>query len=246
MDNEKNTLFLDSKNRTSGTIENFSIVLNQPINKIVQVEIISAEIPFTFYIVNATNNTLCWSDNLLNTYSANLSIGNWTVTDFVTMMQSNMNAVMPGFTITYNKQTFKLTIANPTAFTLDMSNISGTTTCANLIGMTGSTAFSTNLTLPNMINLGGPKYLLIKSLALTDPKVTKPFHNVANSSILYKVPIRGMPGDIITEKNMYVNLLTYGIRQTFQTLDFQLTDDQDQIVDLNGLDWSITLSLVTG
>jgi hypothetical protein len=237
---ERVVLYIDSKHRTSGTSENFTLQLSTNIAKIQQVEVISAEVPYTFYVINSTNCAISWSSGA-TVYTANVPVGNYTITTFLPALQTAMNAVMAGFTVTYSTVTFKITFANATAF-----SILGTSTISDIIGLSGTTASAASVTLPRVFNIGGPKYLLIRSTKLTQPKITRPFLNSTQNNILYKIDINGSPGDILVEKNLYTNMLKYGVRQTIRTIDFQLTDDNGNLIDLNGLDWSLTLNLVIG
>lgn len=59
-------LFLSSEHRTSGTSANYSVALHKPLsltnaNNWFSVRVGSAEIPFTFPLINSTNNTLAFT-----------------------------------------------------------------------------------------------------------------------------------------------------------------------------------------
>lgn len=238
-------LYIDSKNRTSGTNENFTVTLNSSVGKVKQVELISTEIPFTFYIVNSSNNDIVWN-NGATYYRATVTPGSYTANAFTTVLQTAMNSQMAGFTITYQREFYNLKFVNSAAFQLQLTNVQGTSTMSTLIGLSADTALATTVTPQNVINLSGTKYLMIKSQALTKPKIVRPFLNTVQESVLYKISIAGNPGDILVEKNLYTNPLKYGVRQIIKTIDFQLVDDQDQQVDLNGSSWSMTVNLLTG
>jgi hypothetical protein len=238
---ERVVLYIDSKYRATGVAENFTITLNNPITKVQQCEIVTAEVPYTFYTVNATNNTMKFTVGA-TTYTAIVAPGNYGITSFVTALQAAMNAQFAGFTITYTKETYKLTFTNASAFSLDFT----ANTMVRLIGLTATTPPTTTVQPQGIINISGPKSLLIKSIRLTRPKITRPFLNTAQDDVLYKVPIADGPGTILVEKNGYTNLLRYGVRQTIDQLDFQLVDENNVQVDLNGQDWSCTINVIRG
>jgi hypothetical protein len=240
---ERIVLYLDSKHRTTGTTTDFSVTLASSINKVLEAEIIGAEIPYTFYGITANNNRLVWTGNGAE-YTCTVAPGNYTVNQFVAALQTAMNAQQAGWAITYSSRTYKLTFDHAQTFTIDMTNGAGTTTMKGVIGLAAQTAAGTTATLTNAVNVSGPRYLLIKSRALTRPKITRPFLNSAQDDVLYKVSIQGGPGSILVEKNAYPNLLRYGVRQIIRTIDFQLTDDQGNLVDLNGHDWSTSVNLI--
>lgn len=243
---ERVVLYINSSQRTSGTRENFVIDLGSTIQKVQQAEVISLEIPYTFYGLTTNNNTIVWTDNATNTYSATVPPGNYGATSFATALQTAMNTAMAGFTVTYNREFLKFNFQNTTAFRLDLTNTAGTTTMASKIGLTSATALATNVTPAGVIDLAGTRYIFVKSIRLTRPKITRPFNGNVQDDILYKMTVDGSPGDILKEKNAYSNLLKYGVRQSIRTLDLQLVDSEGTQLDLGGLDWSITVNLIVG
>lgn len=245
---ENVVVYVNSKNRSTGVAENFTINLVNPLRHIRYVEVVSAEIPYTYYNTTTLNNTIVWQDAGATTYAASVAPGNYTTSQFITALQTAMNAQMAGFTITYLSQTYKLQFQNATAFQLNLTNGSGTSTMAQSIGLLANTPLvgtTTNTTLTGVVNLSGPSFLAIRSTALVRPKITRPFFNSNQDYILYKVSVAGSPGDILVEKNLYTNMLKYGIRQNIQSMDFILEDPDGNQIDLNGSDWSITLNFQT-
>ena len=238
---ESITLYIDSKSRTSGTNENFTVTLNRTLTKIKQVELVETEIPFSFYAINANNNNIRFVSGV-TTYNAIVTPGNYTTDDFITELQSKMNAQLAGFTITYNTITYKLTFANATSFSLSLTG----STIANIIGLSADSTNGNSFTCQNTINLSGPNYLLIRSSVLTKPKIVRPFLNSTQDDILYKLQVNVAPGNLIPEKNMYTNLIKYGVRQSITTIDFSLLDPQTNVINLNGQPWSMTIRLITG
>jgi hypothetical protein len=246
---ERVVLYIDSRQRVSGTSENFVINLASNISKVQQAEVFSAEIPYTFYGITNNTNCIVWSDSNNNTYNASVDPGNYGITSFILALQSAMNTKMSGFVITYIREFHKIKIQNSTPFRIDLVNAAGTTTLGPKIGLkstTPTTNTATSIVMPDVINLSGPKYLLIKSQRLTRPKITRPFLNSVQDDVLYKMVVTGSSGDILIEKNTYSNLLKYGVRQTINQIDFQLTDENGALINLNGLDWSLSVNLVIG
>jgi hypothetical protein len=237
---ERIVLYIDSSHRSSGTSVNFTLNLGSSISKVLEVEVIGAEIPFTFYGITPSNNTIAWHNG--SDYIATVAPGNYTVAKFVTALR--MTVVQAGWNVTYSAQTYKLTFTHSNPFTIDLANGAGSTTMTRVIGIGAQSALATSAVMANAVNVSGPRYLLIKSRALTRPKITRPFLNQIQDDVLYKVTIQGGPGDILVEKNTYPNLLRYGVRQTIKNIDFQLTDDQGNLIDLNGQDWSLSVNLL--
>lgn len=238
---ERVPLYINSAQRSTGTNENFTITLANPVARVIKCEVVSAEVTYSFYTINSTNNQLVFSVGG-TPYTATVTPGNYNITDFMTALTAAMNAQFAGFTMVYNRNIYKLTISNASAFQLVFAG----STLATSIGLSANTAIATAVTPQNIINISGPKSLLIRSNRLTRPKIIRPFLNQNQQNILYKIPITGGPGDILVEKNVYSSPITYGIRQTVSDIDLQLVDENDQTIDLNGQTWSCTIVLIQG
>lgn len=238
-------LYLDSGHRTSGTTSNYTIRLDSPIDRVTSIEIISAEIPYTFYTVSNVNNTLLLSDGT-HMYTYNMPQGNYSVQNFTDTLSAGLdnafaaNGIPAGFSATFSQMSYEFTITHKTQqFQLFYNG----STLASVIGLMADSTLGTSFTMQRVANLSGPNYLLIWSNALARPKRDRPFLNQSYANILYKVPVSVNPGDIIIEKNLYSNPLKYGNEQTIQTIDLQLTDPSGNQVDLNGLEWSVSVLL---
>jgi hypothetical protein len=234
-------VYIDSKQRnTGGTPENFTLTLGKPLKKVMRIEPIEMEIPFTYYTTNANNNVLKF-DVGGTVYTATVSPASYVPNTFMTALQDAMNAAYfpAGFTITYSGDTFKFTINNATAFKILYAG----STIARSIGIFADTAVGTSIT-TGMINIGGTKNIFIKSVRLLKPKVNRPLFLNQPDNILYKLPVDGLPGDILIDKNNHRNTIDYAILQTLETIDFQLVDEDGIQLDLNGQEWAISLNVI--
>ena len=84
-----------------------------------------ANIPYSFYNINLTNNILYYTLNSVN-YTIAITPGNYNITQLITFLKSNMS----GFTITYNSMTNKITFSHST---YNFSFLS-TSTCNEILG----------------------------------------------------------------------------------------------------------------
>ena len=86
-------LYINSKQRTSGTDDNFNITLPiQPGNKFNHVSVLNLSIPKSFYAVQEAQNTFIIREvynNPPNTidYLITVPVGNYTITSFITVMK---------------------------------------------------------------------------------------------------------------------------------------------------------------
>jgi len=76
----------------------------------------------TIYNIAKYNNTIAFSvtsGTVTTPYSLTLAPGNYVVSEFTVALQTLMNSVLPGFTVTYNNITGLITITNSNSFLLD-------------------------------------------------------------------------------------------------------------------------------
>jgi len=238
---ERITLLIDSEDRTAGTNEDFTLTLDPVITRVKQVEIVTIEIPFSFYVITSTNYTLNFEDNVATPLTINITPGNYSGTSFATELQTQMNTQMAGFTVSYDDSIYKLRFQNATNFKLILAS----STLAPVMGLLADTALATDTTLTGIANLSGPNYILIKSEALTRPKKIKPYFGANQTNVFYKMPIQTGPGTSLLERNMFSTGIRFPVRQTLRTLDFKLEDPDGVALDLNGVRWSMTLVVDT-
>lgn len=228
-------IHFDSENRSSGTVSNYSITLNDRIDSVISVDITSIEIPFSYYCINSTNNTINFEDNVPNSYTASVTAGNYSATEYATALETAMNAVFAGFTITYNDNTNKFTWANASQFKILSSSSMG-----DNIGITTDSSLATSVTSDSSINLTGGNYLFIRSKALSVGR-PRTFVNEKEKNVLYKTQVNVNPWDVITILPKSDGELHYSKGVDLSTIDFQLVDKDFNEIDLNGKNWSISL-----
>lgn len=160
-------LVLDSRNSVI-TDPRFSkldwptFFMDYPIQNIAMFKILEAEIPFSYYVVNSSNNTF-----LLNGGTVTLPVGNYTATTLATALQSALGG---GYTVTYSSQTQKFTITGSAPFNLIFGSAddNGLTNPRLVLGMNpGVNSSSGNvLVAPNVGEVTGPNYLYVNSTSL--------------------------------------------------------------------------------
>jgi hypothetical protein len=240
---DRQWVYIDSKDRDIGSVsnENFVITLNNVAERVRRVRITDIQIPYSFYPINVNNNVLDFNDTGLTLQSVTVTPGIYTADELATELQAQMNASMPGFTITYDSKTLKFTWANAATFEILISG-----SISKFIGIIADSGIVTTFVGQGAIDIGGPNYLFIKSDTLVRPKVYKPYNNAAQSNIIYKVPIATGPGTVISDKNIETSFaLKYGSNQQILSIDLSLEDPDGNIPDLNNINWSCTLIFET-
>lgn len=233
----KTSLYLDSRDKTGGDVNDYYVTLPRPI-RATGYQVKTLEIPFSYYTVNSTNNVLTWEDNVPNTYSATLTAGNYTGSQLATEVQTKMNAQMAGFTVSYDSKTYKLSWSNASQFKLLAG---GNTTADEVVGLSADGTLATSDVSDNAINLSGTHYLMIRSDELSKGRPQN-INSTKMTSYIHRVSIEESVGDIITEQR-HPNEFRFQSPIVLKRIDVALYDDNDVLVDLNGLHWSMQLDI---
>ena len=167
--------------------------------------------------------------------SINISYGNHNINTLLSELKSQLS---PSFTITFNSITNKITITNSTYDFVILLNSS----CLDLIGFSSlSDIYSSNKTLTSNtnVNLQSVQCICIRSNMQTN-SITSGNQN--NVSTLASIAISNQPFTtiaFINQSNHKINLYNNNLN----TISIKLLDQNGNIVDLNGLHWSMTLQL---
>ena len=192
-----------------------------------------ANIPYSFYNINSTNNVLNYTLNSVN-YTITITSGNYNITQLI----SSLKLLLAGFTISYNSITNKITFSHAT---YNFSFLASST-CHEILGFVKNTTYvSSNLSLisKNCVSLIPIKCINIVSNLLTY-NINK--SNPNNQSILCCIPVITQPNSIIEYKNNNNFRSNLFINQ-ISDIKIKLTDQNNNALDLNGLDFFITIQL---
>lgn len=246
MNRHKETIqiFLNSKTATkylggytSNCIFNLPrIVL--PENSKFYLSIQSATIPYSFYNVDYFNNILIYNVNGGPDIHIEIPQGNYNTTS----LKNYLSSVMTGFTITYtsSNNTFTFTHASHD-FQLKSSS-----TCMEILGFDENETYNSNsriLHSVNSINLFTIRNIYITSNNLSLNNINNSTPNVC--TILAAIPLTSGQLSVINYSNLN-NVRTNITRNditNFTILHVSLTDQDNDILDLNGCHWSMVLQI---
>jgi hypothetical protein len=237
------------------------LVRRQPDIAFVEVGVINAEIPVSFYNVNETNYTMrfTWRDFSTALYSAfvdiTLAFGNYTATTLIAEIKSKMLSAISGFTtdfliLSISKSTGKLVWdLNPTGGGQNVDGIriyNSGSTCFQILGGDPTATYfeffnttsGTAITYP--LNLLGINKINIQSNQISTFNYDS--GRTGFSNILASIEVDAPPYGVILYKN---SSLTYNILSApdldYFTID--LRDVNDNSINFNNQDWSITLGI---
>lgn len=242
MSKESIQIFLNSKTADKylgGFTSNCLFYLPQfilPRVKNMFVSVQSATIPYSFYNVDYFNDKLVYNVNGGSNITINIPQGNYNTTT----LRNYLLSVMTGFTITYSSLNNQFTFTHST---YDFS-FKSSSTCMEILGFDEHTNYNSTsrvLTSENSINLFTIRNIYIQSNNLILNNINNSTPN--NCTILSSIPLTSGQLSVINYNNMNnVRSRVDNIRN-FTQLHVSLTDQDGDILDLNGCHFSLTLQI---
>ena len=203
------------------------------------ITVMNAQIPCSFYVINALNNKLVIAGPTITTKTIYVSYGNYNANTLITELLNQFSSAGLTMSISINKVNGILTFSSNGFITYYFTSAS---TILEVLGTTSSiTASSTNYICPYPLNLLGVKKLSIKSTRLSIHSVSS--IDYASSNILVSIPADVSPFSMISyiaQSDAHKNLLNV---RSINEIDINIYDENNNYIDFNNLDWTITLIL---
>jgi len=195
------------------------------------IKITHAEIPYSFYIINEYNNILS-----LSTGQINLTLGNYNANTFLRLLQTLLPV---GYIITFDTSTGKFTLEYNTTFTI-LNN----STCYKLMGFEKNinyTSSGNKIIMPYPASFLGTKNIYIKC-----PNIILDNYNTQTKDYitLLSIPANVPPYGIILYENTS-NMKNVIKNNHLDRLEIFIYDDDNNLIDFNNIDWSITIEIET-
>ena len=204
--------------------------------KQVSFQLIDAQIPVSFYNINYTNNVLNYQISSLN-YTITIDVGNYNFNSLAINMKAQFLLNGHTFLITINKQNGIITFATTTTnFVFVVSSMFST------LGfpLQNQTSTSFSLTAIYPLNLLGITKIKISSLLFNTYNVDSASNGLSN--LISTVPIDQPAFGLISYENK--STAKYKLRtDAVDEIDLQLTDQNDNLVNFNNIDWTMTILL---
>jgi hypothetical protein len=214
-------------------------LISPPPGTVILVGLISAEIPYSFYTVTTNNNTMTVKTkvgDLTSTHNVTIDPGNYDVdalTDALNLQVSNAK-----FSFNENSNKYKLEKDGPT----DYVSISASS-MHKIMGFSEeqlqSVPTAESIVATNCVNLAGTSsvYVNFPNLGIQNLDSRGDLNGV-----VAKLNVNCNPGEFIfyqqTETQYY--MISNRAIQNFQ---LSLTDDDNNLLEMNGADFSVTLSV---
>ena len=196
------------------------------------------EIPYSFYIFRSTNNHLRIQINAGATVNFTLTVGNYNINQLVDAFNDNGGTLYANnITATYDANTNKLSFSHNS--TTIKVVIAYTTMLKEIGWKTTQDTYASPITGDNMVNLSGLANIYLRSKNLG---VENYDSNNAVAGTLCKVPVNVLPLEFIFYRpveNLYIRLSDRQIT----TIDVAIEDEAGNLINLNGGEFSFTMSL---
>ena len=200
-------------------------------------KLLHAEIPYSFYIINETNNVINLVIDSINHFLT-IPVGNYNAFTLLTILNTIDNKI----TFSLNNSNGKYSINSN--FTFSVLNSS---TLTKIIGGELNTTYNATpinnayvLNFPFAVNLLGTRNIYIKCNLILENLQTKTNDNQTLKSIPVNVP----PFGLILYNNIE-NIESLVKNSQIDNLNIEIYDDDNNLINMNNQDWSITLELKT-
>lgn len=225
------------RQKQSDSVGDFNIRTPSDIREIRKLTILDAIVPFTFYVFDGSNNNFTIDQGGPQILS--VGVGNYTANELALAMETAINLVYSGFSVTYSSTTGKFQISDATIFTLSFP---ADNNLAKYIGFDSSLTYSgsTSYTGGNRVLPNGDNYLFIRSHQLTSGATNRPYTENKPSDALIKLPLFPNPDGVLFYLPFMEITLDYRGGKSINDVDFKLTDKYGKTLDLNGHNWSLT------
>lgn len=237
-------VFISSANRTSGTVEDFTITHNLPQNiKWRRVKLLSARIPNTFNnIVTGVNDTFTLTGTTSGANLITIPPNNYSGNTLASAVESLINtAVAPqSYTVNYSATLGQFTFAGSETFNLTFA-------ADNIFGFPGGTTAtasthtsSLNGDVNNKLTFGGFVAVCTDLIGGIDNGIINLKDNITQTRALDYIPLCG--SGTVTNYSTSPEFPSFPIyKDDRSTIRFYLEFPNGAAVDINGNNWSIML-----
>jgi hypothetical protein len=238
-------LNINSKYRTVDSLSstNFNISVGQSIN-IKQMVVKNVTLPNTSYNINSSNNQLRWVYNGSNKLST-LPVGQYNLVELASALQTAFIVYDVGATVTINPLTQKLVyhFSLPTQILLNSNSPLAYLIGFNLNNVVAYPAVAgVNFTAPTLSNLSGIRNFFVCSRTLAQG-FNSVLQNGTNLPMILAMPNTVPFGSLnhYISNDILLDVKSYKQLQNVQYCDIQIRDEDNNIIDLNGEEISLSL-----
>ena len=201
------------------------------------ISVLNAQIPVSFYTITENNFKLKYVVGGSTFRTIFITPGNYNGNSLITALIDSFANNGDIITASLSSSTGKLFIRS---YSGSITYVYNTSTIAPILGLTADISGIT-VTFQAPLNLLGVKKLSIKSNSLAISSFTSRTGN--RTDTICTIPVIEPPFNMISYVNM--NDLNKNILrgQVIDSIDIRITDEENNDIDFNNIDWNITLCL---
>lgn len=207
-----------------------------------EVALVDAQIPVSWYLINDQTNTLNYIYNSTN-FSIQLTNGNYNANTLITEMTNKFGDNGLSVIITLSQITGLLLFKFQGAVTPVEFVYLGSIGLFRILGFnSGANVSGVSIVPPNPLNLLGIQKLNISSQNLATISSFSSRRNLGNQ-IIQTIPVNVPSWNLITYENKN-NIHGRMKSRYLNNIDIQVIDEFGRYVEFNNIDWNITIQII--
>lgn len=205
-----------------------------------QVQLLNAQIPYSFYVINSTNNQFRYQLGAGTIFTSTIPVGNYNGNSLITALRSALTANSITLTISLSSINGRLTFTHASSNFTFYSVTNSILPNLGFIAGTNYTSASLTLTSPNALNLLGIKTLQIRSSNLIMANISSV--QGGQTTLLSTIPVDCVPFGMMNYVDKGNHLMTIH-NDSLDDLQIEIIDGENgNFIDFGGQDWCITLA----
>jgi len=205
-----------------------------------QVQLLNAQIPYSFYVINYTNNQFKYQLGSATIFTSTIPVGNYNGNSLITALKAALTSNLITLTISLSaidgKLTFTHASSNFTFYSLTYSILP----ILGFLSGTNYTSTSFTLTTYYPLNLLGIKTLQIRSSNLIMSNISSV--QGGQTTLLSTIPVDCTPFGMINYADKGNNLMTIH-NDSLDDLQIEIIDGENgEFINFNNQDWCVTLA----
>lgn len=203
-----------------------------------QVQLLNAQIPYSFYVINYTNQIFRYQLGAGAITSVNIPVGNYTANSLITALKTAVNNV--NFNVVISSINGRLTFTYNSSFIIYNNFTYSIGSVLGFNSATTNTSVANSITPTNALNLLGIKVLHIRSSNLVMQNVSSV--QGGQTTLLAAVPVTAVPFGMIDYSDNGSNNISIDNRD-LDDIYLELIDGETgEYINMNGQDFCITLA----
>lgn len=206
-----------------------------------QITLQSAQIPYSFYVVNYTNNQFKYQIGSGTIYTSSIPVGNYTGNSLITAINTILTSNSITLGITLSKINGKLTFTHSTQNFTFYSLAHSILPILGFASNTNYTSSSFTLTTPYTLNLLGIKVLQVRSSLFNMLNFSSVSGGI--TTLLGTIPVSAIPFGMIDYTDKGQNRVSFS-NPIIDEIDIEILDGESgEFINFNNQDWTMTFCI---